>query len=145
MNKEEIKIHLYNDTTTEAIKYINSLTDEESLYVYAYNYNWDNGFSIPYAILDNSNCTQSIALLLFELADGYTYLETKETDNQLPEWSKFIDSLYKDITNNRFLTGKVAYTPELTKVQLYKLKKVLSENETVFVSSIEGSNCNIYL
>lgn len=145
MNKEEIKNHLYNDNTNEAITYINSLTDEESLYVYAYNYNWDNGFSIPSAILNNSNCTQSIALLLFELADGFTYLETKESDDQLPEWSKFIGSLYNDIIKNKFLAGNVAYTPELSKVQLYKLKKLLSENETIFVTPIEGSNYNIYL
>jgi len=73
MNKKQIKEHLYNDKTLAAVDYVKTLSDEEALAVYTYNYNWDNGFSVPSAILDNNNCSLSIALLLFELADGFTF------------------------------------------------------------------------
>ncbi|MCF0127731.1 MAG: DUF4274 domain-containing protein [Pseudobutyrivibrio sp.] len=145
MNKEQIKEHLYNDNVNEAIEFINSITDEESLGIYAYNYNWDNGFSVPSAILASSSCTMSIALLLFELADGFTYLQTKEADSDLPEWSVFIQSLYDRIKSYCFSKGETSYFPELSKVQLYKLKNSLDEDDHVFISAIDGIDCRIYL
>jgi len=145
MNKEQIKEHLYNDKTSAAIDYVKTLSDEESLAVYAYNYNWDNGFSVPSAILDNDNCSLSIALLLFELADGFTYLESKEADSALPEWSLFIKTLYDRIMSNAFSVGNISFKPELSKAQLFKLKKLLSDDELIFVTPIDGNDCNIYL
>ncbi|RGS62181.1 DUF4274 domain-containing protein, partial [Roseburia inulinivorans] len=41
---------------------ISQTEDQEILYVYAYNYNWDNGFDIPQTVLDNKKCDLSIAL-----------------------------------------------------------------------------------
>lgn len=145
MNINEIKKHLYNDNIDNAINYVKQITDEETLYVYANNYNWDNGFSIPTAILDNKSCSLSVALLIFHLADGLTYIEKKVTNPNLPEWSHFIGSLYERIVSNEFSTGKVSFAPELSKVQLFKIKKLLNESEQIFVNDIIGSDCNILL
>ena len=104
----------------------NSITkNEESLIQYINTYNWDDGFDIPYKILDEKECTLQVALLMFEFADGFSYLETKGEDFELPEWSKFISSLYNRILNGEFKKGECVYNPDLTRVQIYKLKKLL--------------------
>lgn len=145
MNIKEIQKHLYNDSSESAIKYINILNDEESLFVYANNYNWDNGFDVPKAIINNPACSLSIALLLFYLADGITYLSTKKYNENLPEWSNFISFLYERIISNSFTVGKVSFKPDLSKIQLFKLKKSLSEKESIFITEIEGFDCYINL
>ena len=74
MDKSTIIKHLYNDTVAQGVKYVKGIDDEETLFVYAYNYNWDNGFDIPISILENKNCSLSIALMLFISSDGLLYL-----------------------------------------------------------------------
>lgn len=145
MNTEIIKNHIYNDTNEKAIEFISSINDEETLYIYSNNYNWDNGFQIPTAIINNSACTLSVALLIFHLADGITYLESKEENSNLPEWSLFIKELYNKIINNSFSKGTVHFSAELSKVQEYKIKKLLSDEELIFITDIPGTDCNILL
>ena len=145
MNTEIIKSHIYNDTNEKAIEYISSVNDEETLYIYSNNYNWDNGFQIPTSIIHNSACTLSVALLIFYLADGITYLESKEKNSNLPEWSLFIKELYNKIINNTFSKGTVHFSAELSKVQEYKIKKILSDEELIFITDIPGTDCNILL
>lgn len=143
MNINEIKNHLYNDSEESALKYVKSISDEETLYVYANNYNWDNGFEIPTAIINSPVCTLSIALQVFHLADGLSYLSTKCKNAKLPDWSNFIERLYTKIATNSYVMGEVSFTPELTKVQLLKLKKTLPESDLIFITEIDGSDCNI--
>lgn len=145
MNINELKKHLYNDSEESALKYIKSICDEETLYVYANNYNWDNGFDIPTAIINSPACTLSVALLVFHLADGITYINTKCANDNLPEWSCFIEALYTRIISNKYIVGKVSFVPELTKVQLLKLKKTLSVVDQILITEIDGSDCNIML
>lgn len=146
VDKKMLAKHIYNDNESQAIKFIRSISDEESLYVYSFNYNWDNGFAIPTEIISNKACTMSVALLLFHLAEGVTFLTEKDTINTLDEdLKKFIDLLYDNVINKRYPCGKVAFDPGLTKVQEYKILKNISPEEKVFISSYEGVDCNIYL
>ena len=39
-----VKALLYDADTDEVKRIISQMKDQEILYVYAYNYNWDNGF-----------------------------------------------------------------------------------------------------
>ena len=48
------------------------------MHIIAANYNWDNGFEIPYNIINNKNCDLGTALMIFYDADGYRVLENKE-------------------------------------------------------------------
>lgn len=48
-----VKALLYDADTDEVKRIISQTEDQEILYVYAYNYNWDNGFDIPQTVLDN--------------------------------------------------------------------------------------------
>ena len=143
MNKETIAQHLYNDNVSQAIKYVQNISDEETLFVYAYNYNWDDGFEIPKAIMANKYCTLSVALLLFRTADGLTFLQDQSSADSLPEWKDFITMLYEKIINKKFISGKASYDPELSKVQEYKLKKVLSSSENIFITRIAGEDYGV--
>jgi hypothetical protein len=145
MDKTIISNHLYNDSVSQAVKYINTISDEETLFVYAYNYNWDNGFEVPQAILKNKACTMSIALLLFYASDGILYLQDKDTSEGTKLWSTFVSSLYSKILNKEFAQGTVSFNHQLSKVQEYKLKKSLNEDEMIFITPIPGADCYISL
>lgn len=45
---------LYDDTEDEIQAVISKTENPDILYMYAYNYNWDDGFEIPQLILDNN-------------------------------------------------------------------------------------------
>lgn len=113
------------------------------MYVYSYNYNWDNGFEIPQVILDNAQCDLAIALLLFYRADGAGYLFDKFYTESLSQWAPFIKGLYKSILDGKYRRGGIGFKVPLSKVQLFKLKKVLKEQENVFVENITGDSLDI--
>lgn len=114
------------------ISHAKSLKTEEELYQFIEDYNWDDGF--PYDVIENKACTMPIALRVFDLSDGYTYLTNKDGDEGTKNWYSFMEKLYSRIINNEFPAGKMPYEPELSKVQIYKLKKILSEKEIIFIT-----------
>lgn len=136
--KEYIYKLLYNEKDT--IDEIKSLTDSELLHVIAGNYNWDNGFEIPYNIINNKNCDLGTALMIFYDADGYSVLENREElkDINLKEWTNFILEVEKKILNNEFKENHIKFIPPLTKVQMYKLKKSNPNIAKVFIEETDG-------
>lgn len=137
---------LLYDTPKEEIKRVLSQTeDQEILYRYAYNYNWDDGFEIPQIILDNKRCDLSTALLIFYEADGWRYLTEKSENTNSPQWSSFIRKLYDSILKEKYQAGQIAFTVPLSKVQIYKMKKALSEEENVFMENITGKCLDTHL
>lgn len=140
-----VKALLYDANTDEIKRIISQTEEQEILYVYAYNYNWDNGFDIPQTVLDNEKCDLSIALLIFYRADGLSYLVDKSDNVNLPQWSSFIKRLYDSILMGKYQRGKIEFKVPLSKVQLYKLKKALTEAENIFTENIEGKCLNIDL
>lgn len=140
-----IKALLYDTDNDEVKRTIFQTEDQEILYVYAYNYNWDNGFDIPQTVLDNEKCDLSIALLIFYRADGLSYLEDKSDNANLPQWSSFIKRLYESILTGKYQKGKLEFKVPLSKVQLFKLKKAIAEAEKIFTENIEGKCLDIDL
>ena len=140
-----VKALLYDADTDEVKRIISQMEDQEILYVYAYNYNWDNGFDIPQTVLDNEKCDLSIALLIFYRADGLSYLEDKSDNINLPKWSSFIKRLYDSILTGEYQRGEIEFKVPLSKVQLFKLKKVTTEEENIFTENIEGKCLDIDL
>ena len=141
----DLKALLFDSTNGEIKTIISQIEDQEFLYVYMYNYNWDNGFEIPQAVLDNDNSDLSIALLIFYRADGLRYLVDKSDNVNLPQWQSFIKKLYDAILSGRYQRGKIAFKVQLSKVQLYKLSKGLKEQEKIFIENIEGKCVDIDL
>ncbi|GAB6088103.1 DUF4274 domain-containing protein [Alkaliphilus crotonatoxidans] len=146
-NKETIvRQMLYDKDKEEVLKELYDINDPEILYLYANNYNWDNGFEIPRKILLKSCCELSTALMMFYAADGDRYLQDKDENNgNLKEWSIFIKELYNRIINNEFLKGDIKFVPPLSKVQIFKLKKIISDEESVFLEELGSYDLNITL
>ena len=140
-----VKELLYDTDNDEVKRTIFQTEDQEILYVYAYNYNWDNGFDIPQAVLDNEKCDLSIALLIFYRADGLSYLEDKSDNANLPQWSSFIKRLYDSILTGKYQRGEIEFKVPLSKVQFFKLKKIITEEENIFTENIEGKCLDIDL
>ena len=141
----KIKRLLYDTDNDEVKRIIFQAEDQEVLYVYTYNYNWDNGFDIPQIVLDNEKCDLSIALLIFYRVDGLSYLEDKSDNAKLPQWSSFIKKLYDSILTGEYQSGEIEFKVPLSKVQLFKLKKVIAEEENIFTENIEGKCLDINL
>ena len=140
-----VKTLLCDADTDEVKRIISQTEDQEILYIYIYNYNWDNGFDIPQTVLDNKICDLSIALLIFYRADGLSYLEDKYDNANLPQWSSFIKRLHDSILAGEYQRGEIEFKVPLSKVQLFKLKKVITEEENIFTENIEGKCLNIHL
>lgn len=140
-----VKALLYDVDNDEVKRAIFQTEDQEILYVYAYNYNWDNGFDIPQTVLDNEKCDLSIALLIFYRSDGLSYLVNKSDNSNLPQWYSFINGLYDSILTGKYQRGEIEFKVPLSKVQLYKLKKILTEDENIFTENIEGKCLDIDL
>ncbi len=96
-------------------------------------------------MLDNEKCDLSIALLIFYRADGLSYLEDKSDNINLPKWSSFIKRLYDSILTGEYQRGEIEFKVSLSKVQLFKLKKVTTEEENIFTENIEGKCLDIDL
>jgi len=88
-------------------------------------YNWDDGFDFPKSIVTDPNCDLALALEVFDLADGYSFLqEYPDIPEGNPEWIEFVKKLMKDIIDGKYpKTGK-HYEIDLSKVQKYKLSKL---------------------
>lgn len=140
-----VKALLYDADTDKVKRIISQTEDQEVLYIYTYNYNWDNGFDIPQTVLDNEKCDLSIALLVFYKADGLSYLADKSDNINLPQWSFFIKRLYDSILMGKYQKGKIEFKVPVSKVQLFKLKKVITEAENIFIEDIEGKCLDIDL
>ena len=143
MDTSAIEKLLYDSSSSTVLKWIRNNTDPKALYLLAYNYNWDEGFEIPICISNSKYCTLSTALLLFYRAEGELYLQNKHDDNSDKEWYSFISELYKKILLNVYPNSDIQFRCPLTKVQIYKLSKQLSEGEKVFITEIPGENLDV--
>ena len=110
--------------------------DKDLLHAFALEYDWNNGFDIPRAILSNPYCSLGTALVLFYQGDGYRYLTEKPASSDLPDWLAFISSLYADIKGGKYADTSVHFEVPLSKVQVFKLKKTLADDELVFVTNL---------
>jgi len=116
---------LYNEDLKLVKDEVGKIEDPILLHTFSANYNWNNGYEIPKEIISNKYCDFGTGLLVFYYSDGYTFLDSKdETLNHSDEiWEWFIQDLYTKLLNDNFVTKQISYTPPLTRVQTYKLKK----------------------
>ena len=142
---EKVQDILYNDASIEEIKKkIEELDNPQDIYVLSYNYNWDDGFEIPTLIINNSHCDLSVALLLFYSAEGEEYW-SDDFDKTDEEQYNFINKLHNDILKGKFIMAGIEFIVPLSKVEKYKLKKKLNDNEEIFITDIIGEDLSIDL
>ena len=145
---QEISDILYTESNAKAISHINSLQTEDELFVLLDNFNWDNGFEVPQAVIEHSKCTLSIALLAFYRADGIRYLLEAEAafSNFLSkEWEYFVKDVYDKIIRRKFLNGNISFRPEITRIQNFKLKKLKLTLNPIFLDGVSGRDLNIII
>ncbi|MCY8033999.1 DUF4274 domain-containing protein [Bacillus sonorensis] len=116
---------LYNTEKDSTISRVRNIDDSLLLHVFAANYNWNSGFDVPKAIIENENCDFGTGLLLFHYADGYRMLENPDdvSTSTLKEWKDFLVQTYNKLINLQFKSQNISFDPELTKIQKFKLKK----------------------
>ena len=129
----------------ELVKSINS---EDELFVLLDNYNWNNGFEVPEAIINHPNCTLSVALLAFHRADGIQYLLEGEAvfANRLSKsWEDFIKEVYNKILKKKYPNGSISFQPEITKIQKFKLNKLTPNLDPIILDGVLGKDLHIRL
>lgn len=142
-NYQWINDLLYDDISKLERK-INKINDSIALHIIADNYNWDDGFEIPKLIIENKNCDLGTALMIFYDADGYSFLNenNEEEPTNLKDWFSFVSYIYRKIFDGEFINKGIQYTPDLTKVQIYKLKKVNPSIPEVLLNGTSGIKVN---
>ena len=142
---QSIEDILYSENETEIIDKINNINDSKMLHVLTGNYNLNDGFNIPNAILNNENCDLGTALLMFHLADGYTFLTDvglHKNSHLLSGWKlawwEFIKPLFHKIVAKEFPKTLIKYIPDFTNSQKIKLKKVNDNIPSIVIDGVDG-------
>ena len=139
---------LYSENNAEAVELVKSINSEDELFVLLDNYNWDNGFEVPEAIINHPNCTLSVALLAFHRADGIQYLLEGEAvfANRLSKsWEDFIKEVYDKILKKKYPNGSISFQPEITKIQKFKLNKLNPNLNPIIIDGVLGKDLHICL
>lgn len=131
---------LYGMDDSDVVKTLTNIDDSVLLHHFAANYNWDNGFSIPMGILENEMCDLGTGLLLFYHADGYSMLDSfaDMLGSTVDDQHVFLNVAYFKIVNLQFNQQSISFTPELTKIQRYKLKKKHPNLPDVIINESPG-------
>ena len=153
LKMDEIKLNklsyiLYSESNAEAVELVKSINSEDELFVLLDNYNWDNGFEVPEAIINHPNCTLSVALLTFHRADGIQYLLEGEAvfANRLSKsWEDFIKEVYNKILKKKYPNGSISFQPEITKIQKFKLNKLTPNLDPIILDGVLGKDLHIRL
>ena len=145
---QQIADILYTESNAKAVASLKQLQTEDELFVLLDNFNWDNGFEVPKAVLSHSKCSLSVALLSFYRADGirdWFEGEVAVANSLSEEWEGFVKDVYTKILGGQFPSGTISFQPEITKVQKFKLKKLKPEIEGVFLEGISGKDLNVVI
>ena len=139
---------LHGESKSEVVKLVQSINAEDELFVLLDNYNWDNGFEVPEAIINHPNCTLPVALLAFHRADGIQYLLEGEAvfANRLSKsWENFIKEVYDKIFKKQYSNGSIPFQPEITKIQKFKLNKLNPNLDSFILDGVLGKDLHIRL
>ena len=139
---------LNSENKNETFEIIRTISNEDELFVLLDNYNWDNGFEVPQAVINHSKCTLSIALLAFYRADGIRYLLNAEAafaNSSSKEWEDFVKDVYVKIFRKRFPNGNISFQPEITRIQKFKLKKLKLALNSISIDGVSGKDLNIVI
>ena len=82
---------------------------------------------------------------MFYDADGYRLLELENEiiESSLEDWKEFLTKLYKKILYDDFSIQSISFTPPLTKIQVFKLKKSNPSISDVFINKSPGNEIEI--
>ena len=145
---QQISDILYAESNAKVVASLEQLQTEDELFVLLDNFNWDNGFEVPKAVLTHSKCSLSVALLAFYRADGIRYLlegEAAFANSLSKEWEGFVKDVYDKMLRGHFPSGTISFQPEITTIQKFKLKKLKPEIDERFLEGISGKDLNVVI
>lgn len=148
MAKLELKLLrkiLYEMDYNEAVRYISEIKNSKLLHILAGNYNWNDGFDIPLAIINNKHCDIGTALMIFEYSEGYIMFFDDKWKETLNFHTKFISNLKLRIETNDFKYKNIKFIPSLTKIEIFKLKKKCPLINKIFIEGTNGENIDIII
>lgn len=99
------------------------ISSEEMLYRYICQFDYDGVISELYPIIENPNFTRNVALKLFYLLDGYSFLSDDDIRYSNELIYLLTQKIYHLLLNNKLSKGNIKVAPEFTKVQVYQLLK----------------------
>jgi Domain of unknown function (DUF4274) len=136
---------LYRNDINEQLNILKKTDNPLLLHYYIGNYNWDNGFDIPIVIIENKDCDFGTRLFMFYLADGLRLLQdpNEVANSPLKQWSEFLVKLYNKLKNKDFSTQDISYDPELTKIQIFKIKKANPDMPEYFLMKSPGEEIDV--
>ena len=86
---ENIKNIIYKHNSEERVDLVKKLSKSIDLFALMEQYNWDDGFEIPYTVVSHEKCDLGLALMLFwEIDEPGIYYENPE--------SEFLFNKYED-------------------------------------------------
>ncbi|MEZ7605338.1 DUF4274 domain-containing protein [Streptococcus sp. 27098_8_113] len=145
---QQISDILYAESNAKVVASLEQLQTEDELFVLLDNFNWNNGFEVPKAVLTHSKCSLSVALLAFYRADGIRYLlegEAAFANSLSKEWEGFVKDVYDKMLRGHFPSGTISFQPEITTIQKFKLKKLKPEIDERFLEGISGKDLNVVI
>ncbi len=147
MNIDKISDLLYMEDTSKLINELKNIKSNEELYLYAYNMSYNDNYTIDKieTIINNDKCDLNTALMMFCMFDGYSFIEDKQNYHNNPEWHSTITNLYNIILSGHLEQSDIQFSSKLTKVQIYKLKKLISSEEEIFIQEFGNKNLDISL
>lgn len=103
----------------------------------ALEYNWDEGFDVPYAIANHPRCDLAVALSLFWFSDAIeVYLQRHGSSPALMNWMRFCEYLISRLVAGHYKQGEASFVPDLTKVQMYLYRQ--QGVPDLFLSEVPG-------
>lgn len=139
----------------ERFECVEKLDIEIDLYSLMENYNWDDGFEIPYTVVTHKKCDLGLALMLFwEFDEPQLYYENPKSEWLYSRYEKeseikfkieFCEQLINGIRNGNFKKGANEYDTGFfgehlyfgderkTKIRKLKTKKALEKYEEIFL------------
>ena len=140
---DELYELMYNKSKKEIVSFIKKCDSSIILHNIAVNLNWDDGFDIPKAIVNNDCCDIGTALMIFDNAEGYMMFFDEEWKELLGKNSEFISEMKKRIEKRDFKNSNIRYVPELSKTDVFKLKKYHPELDSLFIDGTDGKEIEI--
>ncbi len=117
-----------------------SIDDPNTLYILANNYNYEDGYNIPTAIIKNKNCCLSTALNMFYLAGGDILLHNRNKflsydRNYFGEQIDFLLLLEEMILESKFKEGKIGFSSYINPKYLKNVDPII---QRFFYIRIDG-------
>lgn len=120
-------------------KNISDISSEEILYLFVCNFSYDGNIDKLYYIIDHPSCSMNVALKIFYLLDGYSFLLGNLDMFSDSTVLLLLDRLYTGLVSSQFCKGNIEIQSEFTKVQIYKLKKLDINVPTYILFGMEGN------